>query len=66
MAPVPKITRQQMTRWRRLEAEHSPSPKRQETIVRQHVGEHGIHYYPALIKMETTLQKKYPQRSGKK
>lgn len=54
-----KITPTQMRRWRALESEHSKSVKRQEAIVRQHIAEHGVHYYPALIRMESQLRRKY-------
>lgn len=54
-----KISPAQMKRWRTLESEHSKSVKKQESIVRDHVREHGTHYYPALIKMESQLKKKY-------
>ena len=52
------ITRAQMIRWRRMEAEHSPSLRVQERIVKQHVAEYGLRYYPALARMERGLKKK--------
>jgi hypothetical protein len=53
-----KITPAQMARWRMLEAEHTKNRFQQEKIVRDHVREHGIQYYPALIKMERGLKKR--------
>lgn len=53
----PKITPAQMKAWRRMEAEHSKNKAVQERIVRQHIREHGINYYPALKKMESKLKK---------
>jgi hypothetical protein len=41
-----------------MEAEHSPSKHVQERIVRQHVNEFGLSYYPALKKMEAHLNKR--------
>lgn len=55
---TPKITREQMDRWRKLEDEHSRNPAIQERIVKQHVAAHGIGYYPALARMEARLKKK--------
>jgi hypothetical protein len=52
------IPRKKMLQWRRMENEHTTNTKRQEAIVRQHIREHGIGYYPALIKMERRLDKK--------
>ena len=54
-----RITAAQMARWRKLEDEHSKSKARQEQIVRDHVRAHGIHYYPALMRMEQLLKRKY-------
>ena len=54
----PGVNPTDMRRWRKLESEHTKSTQGQERIVCQHVQEHGIAYYPALIKMERRLPKK--------
>lgn len=51
------ITTKQMEEWRKMEAEHTKNRQRQQEIVMQHIKEHGIHYYPALKKMEKGLKK---------
>jgi hypothetical protein len=56
---TPKVTSSQMKRWRKIEMEHTTSPKRAENIVLDHVREHGLLYYPTLIRME----KKLPYKS---
>ena len=53
-----RITAAQMARWRKMEAEHTKNPIQQAKIVRDHVREHGMGYYPALKKMESRLKKK--------
>lgn len=53
-----QISQMQMRAWRRMESEHSESPRVQERIVRQHVNEYGLGYYPALKKMESHLKKR--------
>ncbi len=55
---MPRITAAQMNRWRKMEAEHSPRKQVQSRIVRQHVAEYGMKYYPALKRMEARLKKK--------
>ena len=52
------ITTKQMDEWRRMEADHTKNRAAQEKIVRQHIAEHGIQYYPALKQMENKLDKK--------
>ena len=52
---LPKITHAQLLRWRKIEMEHTTSPKRAEGIMWDHIREHGVKYYPKLIKMERTL-----------
>jgi len=56
---IMKISPAQMARWRAMESEHSKSKVAQERIVRQHIAEHGPHYYPYLIRMERLLKRKY-------
>lgn len=41
-----------------IELEHTTSRKKAEKIARQHMCELGASYYPALIKMESSLKKK--------
>jgi hypothetical protein len=49
---------QQMTAWRKLEAEHTSSKAGQTKIVMDHVNEFGPKYYPALKKMEAKLKRR--------
>jgi len=51
------ITTKQMDEWRRMEAEHTKNRAAQEKIVRQHIAEHGLQYYPRLKVMEKGLKK---------
>ena len=55
---IPTITDEQMKKWRAMEAEHTKNAMQQAKIVREHVREHGIGYYPALKKMEDKLPKR--------
>ena len=52
---LPKISPKDMKRWYRIEMEHTTSPARARNVVRDHVREHGLLYYPALIRMEKKL-----------
>jgi len=52
------VTTKQMEEWRKMEAEHTKNRAAQEKIVRQHIEEHGLQYYPALRRMENKLDKK--------
>lgn len=53
-----KIDTSKMKEWRKMEAEHTKDPKKQERIVIQHIKEHGFGYYPALKRMENKLDKR--------
>ena len=55
---LPRLTQRQLVAWRAMEAEHSGSRHVQERIVRQHIKEFGMGYYPALQKMEAHLKKR--------
>ena len=52
---LPRIKPAQMKVWYKIEMEHTTSPARARNIVRDHVREHGILYYPSLIRMEKNL-----------
>jgi hypothetical protein len=45
-------------RWVKMEMEHTNSKKKARKIVQDHLDEHGMAYYPALIKMEAKLKKR--------
>ena len=52
---LPKITPSQLKAWSKIEMEHTKSPLRAKGIMWDHIKEHGMGYYPALIKMERKL-----------